>query len=275
MSGSAYLVERSRPNPRFIGIPVFLSRTFRHSTIYVNAASGIERPEQLAGRRVGVPEYGLTALAWVRAFLQHDYGVHPSQIHWLVGGEEQPGREERAPVQLPPDIKIEPIPPTETLSSMIVSGSIDALIAPRMPRPFVEGSPAVRRLFPDYQRVEEDYFRRTGHFPIMHFVVIRHDVYERDPWVAESLYKAFCQAKDACLHALYDPNVLVCSLPWLVPEVERERAIFGPDLWPYGVEANRPTLEAMVSYHVEQGLIPQPIPVEKLFAVSTIVEFKI
>lgn len=275
MSGSAYLVERSRPNPRFIGIPVFLSRTFRHSTIYVNAAAGIARPEDLAGRRVGVPEYGLTALAWVRAFLQHDYGVHPSQIIWMVGGEEQPGREERAPVQLPADIKVQPIPPDETLSSMIVSGGIDALIAPRMPRPFVEGSPAVRRLFPDYQRVEEDYFRRTGHFPIMHFVAIRQDVYERNRWVAESLYKAFCLAKEQCLHALYDPNVLAASLPWLFPEVERERAIFGADLWPYGVEPNRRTLEAMVAYHVEQGLIPEPIPVAKLFAESTLVEFKI
>jgi 4,5-dihydroxyphthalate decarboxylase len=224
---------------------------------------------------VGIPEYGLTALAWVRAFLQHDYGVHPSQIQWLVGGEEQPGREERAPVQLPPDIKIQPILPNQTLSSLLVAGGIDALIAPRMPRPFAEGSPAVRRLFPDYQQVEEEYYRRTRLFPIMHVVAIRQDVYEQYPWVAESLYKAFCLAKDRCLEALYDPNVLTCSLPWLVPEIERERAIFGGDLWSYGVEANRATLEAMVTYHVEQGLIPAVIPVEQLFAPSTLVEFKI
>lgn len=275
MSGSAYLVERSRPEPRFIAIPVFLSRTFRHSTIYVHSGCGVNRPEDLAGRRVGIPEYGLTALAWVRAFLQHDYGVRPSQIRWMVGGQERPGREERAPVQLPADISIEPIPPSETLNSMIVSGAIDAMIAPRMPRPFAEGSPGIRRLFPSFREVEEDYYRRTGLFPIMHVVTIREDIYRRHRWVAESLYKAFCQARDEALQALFEPNALAVSLPWIIAEAERERAIFGPDLWSYGVEPNRRTLEAMVAYHVEQGLIPKSIPIEQLFAEPTLVEFKI
>ena len=275
MSGTAYLIERTRPEPRFIAIPVFLSRTFRHSAIYVRSDSGIEQPKDLAGRRVGVPEYGLTALTWVRAFLQHDYGVHPSAIKWMMGGEEQPGREERAPFRPPADVSIELIPPDETLSSMIAAGSIDAIIAPRMPSPFAEGSPLVRRLFPDYRKVEEDYYHRTGLFPIMHFAVIREDLYRRHPWVAESLYKAFCEAKEQAMRYLFEPNVLVCSLPWLVPEVERERAIFGPDLWPYGLAENRKTLEAMVAYHVEQGIIQKAIPVEQLFAESTLVEFKI
>ena len=275
MSGTAYLVERSRPGPRFIAIPVFLSRTFRHSAIYVRSDSGIQRPEDLVGRRIGVPEYGLTALTWVRAFLQHDYGVHPSQIKWLMGGEEQPGREERAHFQPPPGVSIEPIPPDETLSTMIVAGALDAIMAPRMPSPFAEGSPTVRRLFPDYRSVEEDYYRRTGLFPIMHFVVVREDLYREHRWVAESLYKAFCEAKEQAMRRLFEPNTLTCALPWLVSEVERERAIFGPDLWPYGVVQNRKTLEAMVAYHVEQGIIPKPIPVEQLFAESTLVEFKI
>jgi 4,5-dihydroxyphthalate decarboxylase len=275
MSGTAYLIERSKPEPRFIAIPVFLSRTFRHSAVYVRSDSGIEHPSDLAGRRVGVPEYGLTALTWVRAFLQHDYGVHPSAIKWMLGGLEQAGREERAPIQPPPDVSLEPIPPDETLSKMIVAGTIDAIMAPRMPSPFAEGSPLVRRLFPDYQRVEEDYYRRTALFPIMHFAVIRTDVHRQHPWVAESLYKAFCAAKEQAMRYLFEPNVLVCSLPWLVPEVERERAIFGHDLWPYGLAANRATLAAMVAYHVEQGIIPKAIPVEELFAESTLVEFKI
>jgi 4,5-dihydroxyphthalate decarboxylase len=193
----------------------------------------------------------------------------------MVGGEEQPGRQERARIQLPPDVTLEPIPPTETLNSMIVSGAIDAMMAPRMPRPFAEGSPAVRRLFPDYRPVEEEYYRRTGLFPIMHFVVIREEIYQANRWVAESLYKAFYQAKDAAVRALFEPNALVSSLPWLVSEVERERNVFGPDLWPYGVERNRATLEAMVTYHVEQGLIPKAIPLEELFAEPTLVEFKI
>jgi 4,5-dihydroxyphthalate decarboxylase len=158
---------------------------------------------------------------------------------------------------------------------MIVAGALDAIIAPRMPRPFVEGSPLVRRLFPDYRKVEEDYYRRTGLFPIMHFAVIREDLYHRHPWVAESLYKAFSAAKEQAMQYLFEPNVLVCSLPWLVSEVERERAIFGPDLWPYGLAANRETLEAMVAYHVEQGIIPRTIPVEELFAESTLAEYKI
>lgn len=275
MSGTAYLVERSRPEPRFIAIPVFLSRTFRHSAIYVRSGSGIERPEDLVGRRVGVPEYGLTALTWVRAFLQHDHGVHPSQITWLMGGEEQPGREERAHFEPPPDVSIASIPADATLSSMIVAGEIDAIMAPRMPRPFAEGSPSVRRLFPDYRSVEEDYYRRTGLFPIMHFLVVREDLYRKHRWVAESLYKAFCEAKDQALRRLFEPNTLTCSLPWLVSEVERERAIFGSDLWPYGVAENRKTLEAMVAYHVEQGIIPEAIPVAQLFAEPTLVEFKI
>jgi 4,5-dihydroxyphthalate decarboxylase len=275
MSGTAYLVERSRPNPRFIAIPVFLSRTFRHSAVYIRSDSGIEQPRDLVGRRVGIPEYGLTALTWVRAFLEHDYGVQPDQIKWQVGGLEQAGREERAPFVPPPNVPIEAIPQGQTLSEMIVAGTIDAIMAPRMPRPFAEGSPTVRRLFPDYRQVEEDYDRRTGFFPIMHFVVVREDLYREHRWIAESLYKAFCQAKEQALRYLFEPNVLVCSLPWLVPEVERERAIFGSDLWPYGVAENRKTLEAMVAYHAEQGIIPKTPAVEELFAESTLVEFKI
>jgi 4,5-dihydroxyphthalate decarboxylase len=275
ISGTAYIVERTKPNPRFIAIPVFLSRTFRQNAVYVNANSGITKPEDLIGRKVGVPEYGVTALTWMRAFLQHDYNVHPSQIRWMVGGEEQPGRKERAAILTPPGVTIEEIPPDATLNEMIVEGTIDAMMAPRMPRPFREGNPAVRRLFASYREVEEDYYRRTKHFPIMHMVAIRTEVYEAHRWVAESLYKAFCEAKDACLDALYEANALTATLPWLVPELEREREIFGRDLWPYGLEANRHTLEAMVSYHVEQGLIAKPVPVEELFAEPTLVEFKI
>jgi len=275
MSGTAYLVERSRPSPRFIAIPVFLSRTFRHSAIYIRSDRGIQTPQDLVGKRVGIPEYGLTALTWVRAFLQHDYDVRPSQIKWQVGGLEQPGREERAHFEPPAGVSIEPIPADETLSAMLGAGTLDAIMAPRMPAPFAEGSPLVRRLFPDYRTVEEEYFRRTGLFPIMHFVVIREDVYRANRWIAESLYKAFCEAKEQALRYLLEPNVLVCSLPWLVPEVEREMAIFGRDLWPYGLPEKRKALEAMVAYHAEQGIIPEAMPVEELFAESTLVEFKI
>lgn len=275
MSATAYIIERSRPNPRFVAVPVFLSRCFRHSAIYVNVDSGIERPQDLVGKRVGAPEYALTALTWVRGILEHEYGVHPSQIEWLVGGQEAPGREERAHFTPPPGVSIERIPPDETLNHMIIRGDLDALIAPRIPRPFTENDPAIRRLFPDVQKVEEDYYRRTGIFPIMHILVIREELYQQHRWVAESLYKAFCQAKDECLRAMYDATSLPCTLPWLIAEIERERQVFGVDLWPYGLEASRVTLEAMVQYHVEQGLIPEPVPVEQLFAEPTLAEFRV
>jgi 4,5-dihydroxyphthalate decarboxylase len=276
MSGTAYLIERSRPSPRFIAIPVFTSRAFRHDAMYVHAASGITAPEQLRGRRVGLPEYNLTACVWMRGLLQHEYGVHPREVHWLVGGQEQPGRKERAAVRLPPDVRVEPIPPGETLNAMLVRGEIDALLAPRIPRPFAEGSPHVRRLFADPWTVEEEYYRRTRIFPIMHLIVLRQDVYAAHPWVAQSLYKAFCAAKALCQRELYDATSLRVALPWLLREYERARAVMGTeDLWPYGLEASRPTLEAMVRYHVEQGLIPEPLPLESLFAPATLDEYRI
>jgi 4,5-dihydroxyphthalate decarboxylase len=276
MSGTAYIIERSRPNPRFIAIPVFLGRIFRHNGIYVHADSGLTRPEQLRGRKVGLPEYNLTACVWMRGLLQHEYGVHPREVHWLVGGQEQPGRKERAEVQLPADVRVDPIPPTDTLNAMLERGELDAMMAPRIPRAFAEGSPRIRRLFADPWSVEEEYYQRTRIFPIMHCVVVRQDVYAAHPWVAQSLYKAFCEAKAICQQELYDATALRVTLPWALREIERDRAVMGSnDLWPYGLEASRPTLEAMVQYHVEQGLIPAPLPLESLFAPATLDEFRI
>ena len=276
MSGTAYLVERSRPNPRFIAIPVFLSRVFRHNAIYVHADSGLTSPEQLRGRRVGIPEYNLTACVWLRGLLQHEYGVQPHEVHWLVGGQEQPGRKERANVPPPPGVRVEPIPPTETLNAMLERGELEALMAPRIPRPFAAGLPHIRRLFADPWSVEEDYYRRTRIFPIMHYVVLRQDLFAAQPWVAQSLYKAFCEAKALCQEELYDATSLRVTMPWALRELERDRAVFGStDVWPYGLEPSRPTLEAMVQYHVEQGLIPEPLPLETLFAPATLDEFRI
>jgi 4,5-dihydroxyphthalate decarboxylase len=276
MSGTAYIIERSRPNPRFIAIPVFTSRVFRHNAIYVHAASGITTPEQLRGRRVGLPEYNLTACVWMRGLLQHEYGVHPREVHWLVGGQEQPGRKERAEVKLPADVRVEPIPPDATLNAMLEAGDLDALMAPRIPRPFAAGSPHVRRLFADPWTVEEDYYQRTRIFPIMHLIVLRQEVFAAHPWAAQSLYKAFCQAKAICQREMYDATSLRVALPWLLRELERDRAVMGTaDVWPYGLEASRPTLAAMVQYHAEQGLIPAPLKLESLFAPATLDEFRI
>jgi 4,5-dihydroxyphthalate decarboxylase len=276
MSGTAYIIERSRPNSRFTALPVFLSRMFRHNGMYVHDQSGITHPEQLRGRRVGQPEYNLTACVWMRGILQHEYGVHPREIQWVIGGQEQPGRKERAEVHLPPELRIEYLSGDQTLNRMLQRGEIDGLLAPRMPRPMALGEPGIRRLFADPWSAEEEYYQRTHIFPIMHLLVVRQDVYEAHPWVAQSLYKAFCQAKDVALHEMSEVSAFRVALPWLMRELERDRQVMGsPDLWPYGLEASRPTLEAMVQYHVEQGLIPEPLPLESLFAPSTLDPFRI
>jgi 4,5-dihydroxyphthalate decarboxylase len=275
LSMGAFLVDSARGRRPFIALPVFPSRTFRHRCIFVNVSSGIERPEDLKGKRVGLPEYTMTAAVWLRGLLQHEYGVQPEDIHWLQGGEEQPGRKDRVEFDLPPRVRLEVIPQDRTLNEMIESGEIDALMSPRMPSCFVRGSPRVRRLFPDFKRVEMDYFRRTAIFPIMHVVVIRAGLYAQNPWVAQSLYKAFCEAKDLCFSQIYDSNILRISLPWTVSECEEARLLMGEDYWPYGFSANRHVLETLHSYLLEQGLIEKRLDLEKLFAPNTLEAFKI
>jgi len=275
LSMGAFLVAAAQGRRSFVAIPVFPSRTFRHRCIFVNTSSGIERPEDLRGKRMGVPEYTMTASVWLRGLLQHDYGIAPEEIYWFQGGEEQPGRKDRVDFDLPPKIRLEVIPHDSTLNQMIESGEIDALMSPRMPTCFLRGSPRVRRLFPDFKQTEMDYFRRTGIFPIMHAIVIRKGVCEENPWAAQSLYKAFCDAKDLCFSQIYDSNILRVSLPWDIAEYEETARLMGHDYWPYGFAVNRHVLETLHSYLFEQGLIKQKLGLEKLFAPSTLEAFKI
>jgi len=274
LSMGAFLVDAARGRRRFVAIPVFPSRTFRHRCVFVNVASGIERPEELRGKRVGLPEYTMTAAVWLRGLFQHEYGVSPEEVHWVQGGEEQPGRKDRVEFDLPPRIRLEVVT-DRTLNEMLEKGEIDALMSPRMPSCFLERSPRVRRLFPDFKRVEMDYFRKTGIFPIMHGIVIRMDLYERNSWVAQSLYKAFCEAKDLCFGQIYDSNILRTSLPWTIAEYEEVRSLMGADYWAYGFHANRRVLETLQAYLLEQGLIGQRLDLEKLFAPNTLEAFKI
>lgn len=274
LSMGAFLVDAGRGRRPFIAIPVFPSRAFRHRCIFVNVAAGVERPEDLRGKRVGLPEYTMTAAVWLRGLLQHEYGVSPEEISWVQGGEEEPGRKDRVEFDLPPGVRLEVVT-DRTLNEMIESGEIDCLMSPRMPSCFVKGSPRVRRLFSDFKRVEMDYFRRTSIFPIMHGIVIRKDLYERNPWVAQSLYKAFCEAKDLCLGRIYDSNILRVSLPWTIAEYEEARSLMGEDYWAYGFHANRRVLETLQTYLLEQGLIGQRLDLEKLFAPNTLGAFKI
>ena len=275
LSLGAFLVAAAQGRRSFTAIPVFPSRTFRHRCFFVNSSAGIERPEDLKGKRVGVPEYTMTASVWLRGLLQHEYGVAPEEIQWFQGGEEQPGRKDRVEFDLPPKIRLEVIPQDRTLNAMIESGEIDALMSPRMPSCFLSGSQKVRRLFPDYKRVEMDYFRKTGLFPLMHLLVIRMGVYEKNPWVAQSLYKAFCEAKDLCFSKIYDSNVLRTSLPWTLADYEETRLLMGEDYWPYGFAANRHGLETLHSYLLEQGLIKKRLDLERLFAANTLEAFKV
>src|SRR6476646_6497572 len=213
MSLSSYSASLSAPNPPFIAIPVFPSRFFRHSCIFISAKSGIRRPEDLKGKRVGVPEYQMTAPVWIRGILADEYGVKAADYEHLSGGEEEPGRIDKLKVDLPPAIRVRPIGPTQTLAQMIANGEIDALVTARAPYTCYSQPQAVTRLFPDYVRADRDYFRRTKIFPIMHTVVIRRDVYEQNRWVAQSLYKAFVEAQRSTYADLDVTAALKAMLP--------------------------------------------------------------
>jgi 4,5-dihydroxyphthalate decarboxylase len=262
-------------NAGFIAIPVFPSRAFRHSAIYVNAGAGIAKPEDLRGKRVGVAEYQLTANVWVRGILEDEHGVHPRDIQWLTGGLEELGRREKVALRLPGDVRIEPIPEGETLSGMLERGDIDALVTPRLPGPFKRGAPSVRRLFADVRSVEVAYYKRTRIFPIMHTVVISRDIYDRDPWIAQSLTKALGEAKRLCAESLVETAAPASMLPWMHDELARVQELMGEDWWPYGIEPNRATLETFLRYARTQGITPNDIAVEDLFAKETLDTFKV
>jgi 4,5-dihydroxyphthalate decarboxylase len=275
MSLSSYVVSLFTPDPPFIAIPVFPSRVFRHSGIYVNTAAGIREPKDLMGKRIGNPEYQLTAIVWIRGILADDYGVPVNSVTYYTGGEEEPGRPEKQRLELPADIRIERIGPRQTLSSMLAAGELDAVYAPRMPSAFRNGSASVARLFPDFVTVERDYFRRTSIFPIMHTVVIRKEIYEKHRWVAQSLFKAFTAAQRETYEGLRETAALKAMLPWLTAHVEETRREMGEDYWPYGFEKNRRTLETFLRYSYEQGLSKQLLKPEQLFARETLESFKI
>ena len=275
VSLSSYTIARSRGMDDLMAIPVFVSRSFRQSCVYVNTGAGIKKPSDLKGKRVGVPEYQITAAVWTRGFLEDDYGVAPRDILWHTGGLEQPGRTEKIALELSSDIKIQSIPEHKTLSQMLDSGEIDALVSARMPSCFAAGSPRVTRLFLNYKEVEADYFQRTGIFPIMHTIAIKRSLYDRHPSMAQSLFKAFCQAKEISFQTLMDVNVSHYPMPWIIDSVEELRRTWGADFFPYGVQANHTALETLLRYSFEQGLARRKLQVEELFAKETLNEFKI
>lgn len=275
MSLSSYTLSLFADEPQFIAIPIFPSRFFRHSCIFINRRSGIREPKDLIGKRVGTPEYQMTAGVWIRGVLSDEYKVPARSVQYFNGGEEEPKRPEKLNLSLPPEIHLEPIPPTKTLSQMLDAGEIDALYSARMPSTFVKDSPNVGRLFEDYQTVERDYFSRTAIFPIMHAVVIRRNVYEKHPWIAQSLYKAFVRAQRETYDELYQTAALKYMLPWLIKHVEETRALMGQDFWPYGLEPNVHTLTTFLRYSFEQGLSKRQLAPKELFAPESLESFKI
>jgi 4,5-dihydroxyphthalate decarboxylase len=275
ISLSSYVLSLFGENPRLIAIPVFPSRFFRHSCIFVHRESGIREPKELIGKRVGVPEFQMTAGVWIRGILSDDYKVPASSVTYFRGGEEEPGRPEKIALSLPPEIRIESIPATKTLSAMLESGEIDALYTARAPSTFGNGSGKVRRLFENYQAVEQEYFSRTKVFPIMHTVVIRREIYEKSRWVAQSLYRAFVGAQRIAYAELYDSGALQFMLPWLVRHAEETRALMGADFWPYGLERNAHTLETFLRYSQEQGLAKRELKPAELFAPESVESFKV
>ena len=276
MSLSSYTMTLHSEDRPFIAIPVFPSRSFRHSCIYVNADSGIREPKDLIGKRVGVPEYQMTAAVWIRGILNEHYGVPLASVSYYSGGEEQPGRIEKSPITLPPDIKLQPIPHDRTLAQMISTGEIDALYTARMPSTFsTSAASPVRRLFANYDQVEREYYQKTRIFPTMHTIVIRRDVYEKHPWIAQSLCKAFTLAKRDAQRELTETTALKVMLPWLTRHLEDTQQLMGEDFWPYGLDANRLVLETFLRYHFEQGLSKRLLKPEELFAPESLESFRI
>jgi 4,5-dihydroxyphthalate decarboxylase len=268
MSLSSYVISLLDDGP-FIAIPAFISRAFRHNGIYVHAGSGITEPGDLRGRVVGLAEYQLTANVWIRGILAEHHGVPVESVRYRTGGLHEPGRVAKVAHDPPPGVEIEPIPAGRTLADMLVTGEIDALYTPRIPRPFGENDPRLRRLFADPQRHEEQYYAATGIFPIMHVVVLRRDVYEARRWLAQSLFKALEEARQAAARRMAETAASRYMLPWLYAEAERCRELMGPDFWSYGLTGNEAALSTFLRYSSDQGLARRRLAPADLFAPET------
>jgi 4,5-dihydroxyphthalate decarboxylase len=255
----------SQDDRGLVAIPVFPSRMFRHSSIYVRAEGGIERPGQLSGKRIGMPEWAQTASIYARGMLAHEYGVDLSSIHWHQGGVNQPGREEKVRLDLPPGMRYTVVA-DRSLSAMLLAGELDAVISARPPAAFLAGEGRVRRLFDDYRAVEFAYWKKTGIYPIMNVITLRREVYERHRWLAMNLFKSFEEAKNRSLTRMLDGTASYYPLPWMAEHTAVSREMLGADFWPYGVEANRATLEAFTRYAFEQGVCHRKVEVEEMFA---------
>jgi 4,5-dihydroxyphthalate decarboxylase len=266
LSLASYTALKGRGDCPFVAVPVALSKIFRHSCIYVRPGAGITTPSDLKGKRVGTSQWSSTGLVFMRGMLQHDYGVAARDIHWFMGGLNSFVEPPLIPLNLPKEISLDFLSGQATLEQMFAAGELDALLSLYIPNLFLQGAPSIVRLFPNYKEIEQDYYRRTRIFPIMHTVVLRKDVYRAHPWAARSIYRAFVEARDLAVNGLYDTDALRLALPWLIDHVEEAWRVFGKDFWAYGLEPNRPTVEAIGRYVHEQGLSPRVVSADELFA---------
>ena len=274
LSFSSYLVKHSRGECPYIAVPVFLSRAFRHTSIYVRK-DRVKKPEDLKGKKIGIPEYQLTAIVWARSILQDDYGIAPEDVVWVRGGIDTPGRPEKIKLDLPAGVRIESAPENMTISEMLDRGDLDGFIAPRPPSGAAASNPNVGWLFDDPTTVAKDYYRRTGIFPIMHVVGIRKELAEKHRWLPGAVYKAFSESKTKALELLADTSATKVTLPFVEEQLKSAKETLGQDFWSYGVAPNRKTLEAFTRHHHAQGLSSRLVNVDELFDPSTYESYSI
>lgn len=275
LSMSSYVVKTANGDCPYIGVPVFPSRAFRHTSIYVRTDRGIKTPADLKGKRIGLPEYQLTANVWVRLFLEEDYGLKPNDVTWVRGGYEEPGRVEKINLNLTRGVEVENLPEGDTLSGALAAGDIDAVIGPRAPSCFSYGHPHVGYLFNDPMSEAKDWYRRTGVFPIMHLLGIRRTLVEQHPWLPFAVYKAFEQSKNAALTRLSDTSATKVTLPFVEDQLRAARALMGEDFWSYGFAQNRETLSRFLAQHHAEGLSSRLVEPEELFHPASMESFKI
>lgn len=275
LSFSSYTVSTAQDSGHYIAIPVFMSRSFRHSSIYIRKGKGINEPADLRGKRIGIAEYQLTANVWARGLLEDDYGVTPSDIHWIRGGVGTPDRPEKIKLQLPADVSIEPAPKGKSLDEMLVAGDLDGFIGPRNPPCYDAGNPDIVRLFPDLVSTATDYYKRTGIFPIMHLLGVRKTLAKAHPWLPGALYKAFNLSKNMAVNMLLDTAASHATIPFLAEHIESAQALLGQDYWSNGVEANRKVLDNFLDHHHRQGLSARRVSVDELFHQGTIEQFSV
>ncbi len=276
LSLSSFTVKTANRDCPYIGVPVFPSRAFRHTSIVVRKDKGIKTPADLKGRRIGTPEYQLTACVWARALLEDEFGVKPADITWVRGGMDQPGRIEKINLNLPPDVKLESAPAGKTLNRMLEDGEIDGIVGPRIPACMARGDPNVGWLFDDTTAAATDYYKRTGIFPIMHVLGIRKDLVEKHAWLPATVFKGFELAKSAAIAKLSDTSATKVTLPFVEEQVRAARALMGQDFWSYGFDdRNREALDTFLRHHHAQGLSSRRVAPEELFHPSTLEAFKI